>query len=275
MKCPKCGSEQNGAFCTECGTPLQEQVKVQEESTTKNNTETIPDTSYFNIPNPEEIKPPKKEKKKLSKRTVFEIVGGVLLVVFMIAAIGGGNDGVPQEKYDQLNAENESLQSQLDEATASLEEVTAEYDAYKSEMSRFDGMSDEEIDAIIAEIDAREAEEQAAAEAEAAEEQARQDAIASATTEQLNALASAESYIDLMGFSYSGLIDQLEFEGYSTEAATYAADNCGADWNEEAAESAQSYMDVMSFSRQGLIDQLIFEGFTQEQAEYGASAVGY
>ena len=273
MKCPKCGSEQNGAFCTECGTPLQEQM--QEKNTSESNAQTISDTSYFNIPKAEEIKTPKKGKKKLTKRTVFEIIGGVLLVVFMIAAIGGGNGGVSQEEYDKVSAENESLQSQLDEANASLEEVTAEYDTYKSKMSQFDGMSDEEIDDIIAEIEAQKAEEQAAAEAEAAEEKARQDAIASATTEQLNALASAESYIDLMGFSYSGLIDQLEFEGYSTDAATYAADNCGADWNEEAAESAQSYMDAMSFSRQGLIDQLIHEGFTQEQAEYGVSAVGY
>lgn len=273
MKCPKCGSEQNGAFCTECGTPLQD--NTNEKSTSESNAQINSDTSYFNIPKPEEIKTPKKVKKKLTKRTVFEIIGGVLLVIFMIAAIGGGNGGVSQEEYDKVSAENESLQNQLEEASVSLEEITAEYDTYKSKMSQFDGMSDEEIDGIIAEIEAQKAEEQAAAEAEAAEEKARQDAISSATTEQLNALASAENYIDLMGFSYSGLIDQLEFEGYSTDAATYAADNCGADWNEEAAESAQNYMDVMSFSRQGLIDQLIYEGFTQEQAEYGASAVGY
>ena len=119
MKCPKCGSEQNGAFCTECGTPLQ--THMQDSKPTENTEQNAKDTSYFNVPKP----------------------------------------------------------------------------------------------------------------------------------------------------------DQLEFEGYSTEAATYAADNCGADWNEEAAESAKSYMDVMSFSRQGLIDQLLYEGFTQEQAEYGASAVGY
>lgn len=273
MKCPKCGSEQNGAFCTECGTPFQ--THMQDSKPTENTEQNAKDTSYFNVPKPEILKTPKKEKKKLSKRTVFEIIGGVLLVIFMLAAIGGNAGGVSREEYDQLNEKNESLQNQLEETTASLEKITAEYDTYKNEMSQFEGMSGEEIDAIIAEIDARKAEEQAAADAEAAEEQARQDAIASATTEQLNALASAENYIDLMGFSYNGLIDQLEFEGYSTEAATYAADNCGADWNEEAAESAKSYMDVMSFSRQGLIDQLLYEGFTQEQAEYGAAAVGY
>ena len=68
---------------------------------------------------------------------------------------------------------------------------------------------------------------------------------------------------------------QLEFEGFTNEESTFAADNCGADWNEEAAKKAQQYLNVSAFSRSGLIDQLKFEGFTDEQAEYGAAAVGY
>ena len=93
--------------------------------------------------------------------------------------------------------------------------------------------------------------------------------------EYQNALSKAHDYLDFTAFSYTGLIDQLEYEGYSAEACTYAADNCGADWNEQAAKKAQDYLDFTSFSRQGLIDQLIYEGFTAEQAEYGVSAVGY
>jgi len=95
------------------------------------------------------------------------------------------------------------------------------------------------------------------------------------TLGQKNAVSKANSYLSLMAFSRTGLIKQLEFEGFSTEEATYAADHCGADWNEQAAKKAQSYLDLMSFSRSGLIDQLLFEGFTQAQAEYGVSAVGY
>lgn len=95
------------------------------------------------------------------------------------------------------------------------------------------------------------------------------------TTGQKNALRSADTYLSVAAFSYDGLIQQLEFEGYSTEEATYAADNCGADWNEQAAKSAKAYLRVSSFSRNGLIDQLIFEGFTREQAEYGVSQNGY
>lgn len=95
------------------------------------------------------------------------------------------------------------------------------------------------------------------------------------TLSQTNALRQAANYLDYMSFSYSGLIDQLEYEGYSTEDATFAVDHCGADWNEQAALKAQDYLDFMSFSRSGLIDQLMYEGFSREQAEYGVSAVGY
>lgn len=102
-----------------------------------------------------------------------------------------------------------------------------------------------------------------------------QESDSTVTIGQKNALNSAKDYLELMAFSYSGLIEQLEYEGYTTEEATYAADNCGADWNEQAAKSAQAYLDMMSFSRAELIDQLIYEGFTSEQAEYGATAVGY
>ncbi len=96
-----------------------------------------------------------------------------------------------------------------------------------------------------------------------------------ATIGEKNALKKALSYLDVMAFSYSGLIKQLEYEGYSHEEAKYGADNCGADWNEQAALKAQSYLDSMPFSREGLIEQLVYEGFTREQAEYGVQAVGY
>ena len=71
------------------------------------------------------------------------------------------------------------------------------------------------------------------------------------------------------------MIDQLEFEGFTTEQATYGVDNCDADWNEQAAKSAESYLEYSSFSRDELIDQLEFEGFTHEQAVYGVEANGY
>ena len=74
------------------------------------------------------------------------------------------------------------------------------------------------------------------------------------TMGQRNALQSAQSYLEYSAFSRSGLIEQLEFEGYSTEDATFAVDNCGANWTEQAEKSAQSYLEYSAFSQQYMKD---------------------
>ena len=84
----------------------------------------------------------------------------------------------------------------------------------------------------------------------------------------------------MSGFSYQGLIDQLSSDygdQFSVEDATYAADNCGADWNEQALRSAKDYLDYSGFSYQGLIDQLSSDygdKFTVDQATYAADQLG-
>lgn len=94
------------------------------------------------------------------------------------------------------------------------------------------------------------------------------------TVSQRNALRAAKNYLSVMPFSHSGLVKQLEYEGYSTEDATYGADNCGADWFEQAEKKAADYLELMPYSRDGLIQQLEYEGFTPEQAAHGADKVG-
>lgn len=94
------------------------------------------------------------------------------------------------------------------------------------------------------------------------------------TVSQKNAVQKAKSYLAYTAFSYSGLISQLEYEGYSNADATYGADNSGADWYEQAAKKAEDYMNYSAFSRSGLISQLEYDGFTRSQAEHGADAVG-
>jgi hypothetical protein len=89
------------------------------------------------------------------------------------------------------------------------------------------------------------------------------------TAGQENALESAESYLNTSAFSRKGLIEQLEYEGYSRADATWAVDNVAVNWNEQAALSAQAYLRTSSFSRSGLVDQLIYEGFSRAQAEHG------
>jgi len=94
------------------------------------------------------------------------------------------------------------------------------------------------------------------------------------TVSQDQAVGMAESYLRSQSFSRQGLIEQLEYEGFTNEEAKYAVDQISVDWNEQAAKKAESYLSTMSFSRQGLIEQLEYEGFTSEQAKYGVQAVG-
>ena len=92
------------------------------------------------------------------------------------------------------------------------------------------------------------------------------------TASQLNAIESAESYLRFSAFSKAGLIDQLEYEGFSLDDSTIAVSSLDVDWYEQAAKSAESYLELSSFSRQGLYDQLIYEGFLPDEAEYGVTA---
>ena len=88
------------------------------------------------------------------------------------------------------------------------------------------------------------------------------------TRGEQNALDQARSYLDIMAFSRTGLIEQLEYKGYTSSEAEYAAENCGADWYEQAVLKAESYLNVSHFSRAGLIDTLEYAGFTTSEAEY-------
>jgi hypothetical protein len=98
--------------------------------------------------------------------------------------------------------------------------------------------------------------------------------VVTETVSQRNARLKAASYLELIAFSRSGLIEQLEFEGFSNADATYGTDAQKANWMTQAARKARSYLDTMPFSRAGLITQLEFEGFTSAEAAYGVSQVG-
>ena len=85
---------------------------------------------------------------------------------------------------------------------------------------------------------------------------------------------SARNLLSFGGFSRQGLIEQLEYEGYTNSEATFGADAQNADWNEQASRVAQSYLDFAEFTRQELVNQLLFDDFAQSEAEYGVNAVG-
>lgn len=167
--------------------------------------------------------------------------------------------------YDMTPEERTKVTQFIDTKFNELpEELKSEYQAkYDSAKTS----KDEGVAKLQAEEEAKKAAEEEAKRQEE-EEQRKQ-------LEYGNAIDCAQDYVDLMAFSRQRLISQLEYEGYSNEAAVYAVDNIRVDWNSECAECAQDYLAFMSFSRQGLYDQLAYEGFTDEQIQYGLSQVGY
>lgn len=141
------------------------------------------------------------------------------------------------------------------------------------------GCSGSSSDASTAAASTTEAATSAPATTEAASTEAQSPVTSStkipgATVSQQNALDRAQSTLLLVPISHDELVDQLVLLKFSEEDATWAADNCGADWNDMAAQKAQTYLNTTSFSHDGLVTQLEYEKFTPEQAEYGVSAVG-
>lgn len=93
------------------------------------------------------------------------------------------------------------------------------------------------------------------------------------TVSQSQAVSKAEQYLQFSAFSKSGLADQLEFEGFSPEDATFAVEHIDVDWMEQAKLKAANYLEFSAFSLTGLVDQLEFEGFTTEEAQFGVNNI--
>jgi hypothetical protein len=91
---------------------------------------------------------------------------------------------------------------------------------------------------------------------------------------QSNARRAAANYLSFAAFSRSGLINQLEYEGYSRADAEYGVDAQKANWSEQARKSAAKYLNFAAFSYSGLLNQLLYEGFSLEQATFGVDSTG-
>lgn len=109
------------------------------------------------------------------------------------------------------------------------------------------------------------------------------DPTADYTTEEKNCYSAAMNYLDFMGFSKQGLIDQLSSEygdNYPQETAEKVVNDIEeaglVDWEEQAEKSAKNYLDTMSFSKEELINQLCSDygdKYTREEAEAAVEAV--
>lgn len=89
-----------------------------------------------------------------------------------------------------------------------------------------------------------------------------------------SAVQTAKEYISYTAFSRDGLVEQLEFEGYSHFEAQRAVDSLNADWEEQALLKATDYLESTAFSYFGLVEQLEYEGFSHTEAVYGADHCG-
>lgn len=83
------------------------------------------------------------------------------------------------------------------------------------------------------------------------------------------AIEAARAYLLARTMSRIRLLEQLDFDGFSSADSEYAIAILNPDWNEEALQSAAGHILVGAFSRIALLYQLDFEGFTVAQAEYG------
>ena len=202
------------------------------------------------------------------KKVALIVTAAFILLSIIVNVARGGTGTTSASKVSTVNdsvaAPAAAAAPSEDPAVAAAK---AEADAKAKAEADAAAKAQAEADAAAkAKADADAAAAKAAAEAEAAAKKG--------TLSQQNALRKAESYLDFTAFSRTGLIQQLEFEKFSVDDATWAVDRVTVDWNEQAAKKAKSYLEYTSFSRPGLVEQLIFEGFTPEQAEYGTSTTG-
>ena len=82
------------------------------------------------------------------------------------------------------------------------------------------------------------------------------------------AVADAKKFLEKANYSYQGLYNDLVYMGYADEDA----DNCGADWSEQAVKRAKALAANGITNYDNLVEKLESEGFTGEQAAVGAQA---
>ena len=93
-------------------------------------------------------------------------------------------------------------------------------------------------------------------------------------TRKEEALQKIKLDVEAFGFSYAQAVRGLEEDGFTNEEATYAGDNCGVDWNEQAVRTAKLWRKwEPNWTYEKMYEHLKLEEFTDEQAEYGANAV--
>ena len=230
-----------------------------------------------------ETHPPAARKNWFLRHKILTAIGAVLLLGTVSSlANGAGTKPDRVAAIDQVETSTAPAQSAADKAAAAQAVIDkAAADKVAADQAVVDQAAADKAAAAQAVIDKAAADKAAAAKATADKAAAAKAAAAKKiadanrlTTAQENAKRKAESYLEMSGFSRSGLIGQLQFEGFTANDAKRAIDSMNVNWNTEADQKAKSYVEMSGFSRSGLIEQLQFEGFTSAQAAHGAASVG-
>jgi colicin import membrane protein len=210
--------------------------------------------------------------KEKSKRNSVAIAIGVLLTLSVIGAITEDEEASNESSLESAPTEGVGSQSSASEA---------EQDSEGQEV--VPSNSEPVSETIVSDQNAT-APESASAASTIVDDMVSEDTsqpapttnapitTTTATPYMSEAFDMAASYLRYSSFSRDGLINQLEYEGYTTEEATAAVDAQGADWNAQAVGSAESYLGFTAFSRQWLIEQLEFDGYTNSEATFGVDA---
>ena len=228
-------------------------------------------------------------KKKSKKIPSIILAISLVLMVTGLSMEPSDSDQNTEELSTNASAGITNHDSQYEELT--LEEITVLKKHYKdftaSDVMIFErivekgeSLSPEEFEfyyenVIRLDKEMNEFEEKSESESESEPESELVEKEPDETLSQKNAVKMAENYLSITAFSKKGLIEQLEFEGFDTEDATYAANKINVNWKEQAVRMAENYLSITSFSRKGLIEQLEFEGFTKEEANYAADEIGF
>src|SRR5690625_43516 len=193
---------------------------------------------------------------KRSRKSVAMYFGIAAVVFFILfgATASPANDSADADNNDQIEQEEKAKEEELKKEQ---EEKIKEEELKKEQEEK---AKEEELKKEQEEL---------------AKEEARKKEQENAETKsQQQAVKMAQNYISYTAFSKSGLIDQLEFEGFDNEDASYAVEKIDVNWKEQAVIMAENYLDYTAFSRSGLIEQLKFEGFSDEIATYAVNEVG-
>lgn len=93
------------------------------------------------------------------------------------------------------------------------------------------------------------------------------------TDMQKYALTKAASYFKSSQYSKKQLIEGLEYESIPHDAAVFAAENCKADWKEQATITAKTILAAGGYTEEELEDSLRYYYFTDEEIEYALKNV--